>query len=52
MSFSKCSNLEATLRTIISDKQNLRNKAFLYGFYASENKKKFKLKVKLTETKI
>ena len=50
MSFSKCSNLEAKnviillqtlpeikVRTIISDKQNLENKAFLGGFSASEN---------------
>ena len=71
--FSKCSCLEVKKvihlklsikeikgRTIISDKQNFKNKAGFYaseikdGFYGSEMKikEKFKLKAKLTKTKI
>ena len=65
MSFSKCSNLEAKkvihsnfaikeINKIISDKQNLGNKAFLMGFMhlKIEIKEKFRLKTKVTEGKI
>ena len=67
MSFSKCSNLEVkTLytsyfaikeikgKTIISDKQNLENKAFYMDFMHLKIriKEKFKLKTKLTNLKI
>ena len=68
VSLSKCSNLEAikTLdtsnvaieeikgRTMISKKQNVENKAFKVRFTLLKIKliKKFKLKRKLTETKI
>ena len=68
MSFSKCSNLEAKNetsnfaikeirgRTIISHKQNLENKGRFYmmGFMHLKIKieEKFKLKTKLTKTKI
>ena len=65
MSFSKCSNLEAgkvieftlchqrakrSIETIISDEQNLENKAFQMGFMhlKIKTKEKFKLKTKLT----
>ena len=64
MSFSKCSNLEAKKlidfelchkkikgRTIISDNQNLKSKAFQMGFrdLKIKIKEKFKLKTKLTK---
>ena len=67
MSFSKCSNLEAKIvtdfkfaikeikrRAIISDKQNLKNKAFYMGFMYLKIKIKenFKLKTKLTKANI
>ena len=67
MSFSKCSNLEAKnvthfrlciieIRgpTMISNKQNIENEAFKVGFRPLKIKliEKFKLKIKLTETKI
>ena len=41
-------------RTVISDKQNLENKAFQMGFMHLKIKitEKFKLKTNLTETKI
>ena len=65
MSFWECSNLEAEKtsnfaikeikgRTIISDKQNLEHKASQVGFMHLEIKikEKFKLKTKVTKTKI
>ena len=67
MPFSKCSNLEANKvthfklcnqrdksRTMISDKQNLKNKAFQMGLKHLKIKIKvdFKLETKLTKTKI
>ena len=67
MSFSKCSHLEAkklqssksvikeiTSRTMIFNKQYVENEAFKMGFTLLKIKlvEKFKLKIKLTETKI
>ena len=64
MSFSKCSNLEdknaryfklfyQSDKSLISNKQNVKNEAFKVAFTRLKIKliEKFKLKIKLTETK-